>query len=155
MSNIDNEKCTWVLSQKLRKITLYIRGINIVWNWNRRMVRHRSVLYISSNSLYVMFRWTWKKKPNKQTNKKMKINKHQIYLFKYPEKWKLCFVYLLIFTISVKDNKIIIYLINKETTCFIPPNIASTVQECLTLTLKNVLVFYHKSFGKSLSTSEV
>ena len=57
--------------------------------------------------------------------------------------------------ISVKDNKIIIYLINKATKRFIPPNIASTVQECLTLTMKNVLEFYHKSFGKSLSTSEV
>jgi hypothetical protein len=57
--------------------------------------------------------------------------------------------------ISVKDNKIIIYLINKDTKRFIPPNIASTVQECLTLTLKKVLEFYHKSFGKSLSTSEV
>ena len=57
--------------------------------------------------------------------------------------------------ISVKDNKIIIYLIHKDTKDFISPNIASTVQECLTLTLKNVLEFYHKSFGKSLSTSEV
>jgi hypothetical protein len=58
--------------------------------------------------------------------------------------------------ISVKDNKIIIiYLINKDTKRFIPPNIASTVQECLTLTMKNVLEFYHKSCGKSLSTSEV
>jgi hypothetical protein len=57
--------------------------------------------------------------------------------------------------ISVKDNKIIIYLINKDAKGFISPNIASTVQECLTLTLKNVLEFYHKSFGKSLSTSEV
>ena len=57
--------------------------------------------------------------------------------------------------ISVKDNKIIIYLINKDTTRFISPNIASIVQECLTLTMKNVLEFYHKSFGKSLSTSEV
>ena len=57
--------------------------------------------------------------------------------------------------ISVKDNKIIIYLINKDRKCFISPNIASTVQECLTLTLKNVLEFYHKSFGKSLSISEV
>ena len=57
--------------------------------------------------------------------------------------------------ISVKDNKIIIYLIHKEAKDFISQNIASTVQECLTLTLKNVLEFYHKSFGKSLSTSEV
>jgi hypothetical protein len=57
--------------------------------------------------------------------------------------------------ISVKDNKIIIYLIHKDTKDCISPNIASTVQECLTLTLKNVLEFYHTSFGKSLSTSEV
>jgi hypothetical protein len=57
--------------------------------------------------------------------------------------------------ISVKDNKIIIYLINKDTKRFIPPNIASIVQECLTWTLKKVLEFYHKSFGKSLSSSEV
>jgi hypothetical protein len=57
--------------------------------------------------------------------------------------------------ISVKDNKIIIYLINTDAKRFIPPNIASTVQECLTLTMKNVLEFYHKIFGKSLSTSEV
>ena len=57
--------------------------------------------------------------------------------------------------ISMTDNKISIYLINKDTKHFIPPNIASAVQECLTLTLKNVLEFYHKSFGKSLSTSEV
>jgi hypothetical protein len=57
--------------------------------------------------------------------------------------------------ISVKDNKIIIYLINKDAKGFISPNIASTVQECLTLTMKNVLEFYHKCFGKSLSTSEV
>ena len=55
----------------------------------------------------------------------------------------------------MKDNKIIIYLINKDAKRFIPPNIASTVQEWLTLTMKNVLEFYHNIFGKSLSTSEV
>jgi hypothetical protein len=55
--------------------------------------------------------------------------------------------------ISVKDNKIIIYLINKDTKQFISPNIASNVQECLTFTLEYVLKFYHKNFGKS--TSEV
>jgi hypothetical protein len=42
--------------------------------------------------------------------------------------------------ISVKDNKIIIYLINKDTKGFISPNIASTVQECLTLTLKKTFI---------------
>jgi serine kinase of HPr protein (carbohydrate metabolism regulator) len=55
----------------------------------------------------------------------------------------------------VGDDKVFVYLINKDAKCFIPPNIASTVQECLTLTMTKVLEFYHKSFGKSLSTSEV
>jgi hypothetical protein len=55
----------------------------------------------------------------------------------------------------VEDDKIFVYLINKDTNRFIPPNIASTVQECLTLTMTTVLELSHKSFGKSLSTSEV
>jgi hypothetical protein len=55
----------------------------------------------------------------------------------------------------VGDDKVFVYLINKDAKCFIPPNIASTVQECLTLTMTKVLEFYHKSFGKALSTSEV
>jgi hypothetical protein len=55
----------------------------------------------------------------------------------------------------VKDGKVFVYLINKDKKNFILPTIASAVQECLTLTMTNVLEFYHKSFGKSLSTSEV
>ena len=55
----------------------------------------------------------------------------------------------------VEDGKVFVYLINKFSKCFIPPNIASTVQECLTLTMTKLLQFYHKSFGKSLSISEV
>ena len=55
----------------------------------------------------------------------------------------------------VEDDKVFVYLINKENKCLIQQNIASTVQECLTLTMTKVLEFYHKSFGKSLSTSEV
>jgi hypothetical protein len=55
----------------------------------------------------------------------------------------------------VEDDKVFVYLINKVAKRFIPPNIASTVQECLTLTMAKVLEFYHRNFGKSLSTSEV
>ena len=55
----------------------------------------------------------------------------------------------------VEDGKVFVYLINKEKKGLIPPDIASTVQECLTLTMTKVLEFYHKSFGKSLSTFEV
>jgi hypothetical protein len=58
-------------------------------------------------------------------------------------------------TSDVEDDKVFVYLINKVNKDLIPPNIASTVQECLTLTMKKVIEFYHKRFGKSLSTSEV
>ena len=52
----------------------------------------------------------------------------------------------------VEDDKVFVYLINKEKKSSIPP---SVVQKCLILTMTKVLEFYHKSFGKSLSTSEV
>jgi hypothetical protein len=55
----------------------------------------------------------------------------------------------------VEDDKVFVYLINKVAKHCISPNFASAVQECLTLTMTKVLEFYHKSFGKSLSTSEV
>jgi hypothetical protein len=57
--------------------------------------------------------------------------------------------------LQVKDGKVFVYLTNKSTKCDISPDIASTVQECLTLTMTKVLEFYHKSFGKALSTFEV
>jgi hypothetical protein len=57
--------------------------------------------------------------------------------------------------LQVKDGKVFVYLTNKSTKHYISPDIASTVQECLTLTMTKVLEFYHKSFGKSLSTFEV
>jgi hypothetical protein len=55
----------------------------------------------------------------------------------------------------VEGDKVFVYLINKKNKRLIPPNIASSVQECLTFTMTKVLEFYHKSFGKSISTSEV
>ena len=55
----------------------------------------------------------------------------------------------------VKDGKIFVYLTNKSAKRYISPDIASTVQECLTLTMTKILEFYHKSFGKALSTFEV
>ena len=55
----------------------------------------------------------------------------------------------------VEDDKVFVYLINKVAKHCISPNIASVVKECITSTMTKVLEFYHKSFGKSLSTSEV
>ena len=57
--------------------------------------------------------------------------------------------------LQVKDGKVSVYLINKFTKCYISPDIASTVQDCLELTMTKVLKFYHKSFENSLSTSDV
>jgi hypothetical protein len=57
--------------------------------------------------------------------------------------------------LQVKDGKVFVYLINEDEKCCIPPVIATKVQVLLTLTMRNVLEFYHKSFGKSLSTFEV
>jgi hypothetical protein len=57
--------------------------------------------------------------------------------------------------LQVKDGKVFVYLINTSTKYDILPDIAATVQECLTLTMTKVLEFYHKSFGKALSTFEV
>jgi hypothetical protein len=57
--------------------------------------------------------------------------------------------------LSVKDDKIVVYLINEKDKGSIPPELASAVQEHLTLTMTKVLKFYHKSFEKSLFISEV
>jgi hypothetical protein len=57
--------------------------------------------------------------------------------------------------LSVEEDKIFVYLINKKEKESIPQNLASAVQECLTLTMKKVLEFYHNRFGKSQSTFEV
>jgi hypothetical protein len=48
--------------------------------------------------------------------------------------------------LQVKDGKVFVYLINTSTKYDILPDIAATVQECLTLTMTKVLEFYHKSF---------
>jgi hypothetical protein len=54
----------------------------------------------------------------------------------------------------VKDDKVYVYLINKVNKGLIVPNIASKVEQFLTLTMRKVLEIYHESFGKSLSTSD-
>jgi hypothetical protein len=51
MPNIDNDKSTRVLSQKLRKSTIYIWSIKSVWTRGRRMVHLKGrLLYISPRS---------------------------------------------------------------------------------------------------------
>jgi hypothetical protein len=57
--------------------------------------------------------------------------------------------------LSVKDDKIFVYLINETEKRLIPPQLASAVQEYLTFTMTKVLEFYHKNCGKSLLTYDV
>jgi hypothetical protein len=47
--------------------------------------------------------------------------------------------------LSVKDDKIVVYLINEKDKDSIQRELASAVQEHLTLTMTNILKFYHKS----------
>jgi hypothetical protein len=47
--------------------------------------------------------------------------------------------------LSVKDDKIIVYLINEKEKGSIQPELASAVQEHLTLTMTKILKFYNKS----------
>ncbi|XP_076108182.1 uncharacterized protein LOC143076342 [Mytilus galloprovincialis] len=51
--------------------------------------------------------------------------------------------------IIVEDKRVIIYLTHESSKHFISPNIAASIQECLTLTLEAVLTFYLSSVGKS------
>ena len=47
--------------------------------------------------------------------------------------------------LSVKDDKIVVYLINEKDKVSMLPKLASAVQEHLTLTMRKALMFYHKS----------
>ncbi|XP_052075440.1 uncharacterized protein LOC127712877 [Mytilus californianus] len=51
--------------------------------------------------------------------------------------------------IIVEDKRVIIYLTHELSKHFISPNIAASIQECLTVTLEAVLTFYISSIGKS------
>jgi hypothetical protein len=53
------------------------------------------------------------------------------------------------FHLSVKEDKIIVYLINEKGKGSIQPELASAVQEYLTMTMTKILKFYHKSSEES------
>lgn len=49
--------------------------------------------------------------------------------------------------IQSEGSKILVFLVNKESRSFINPDVAASVQECLTLALTKILDFYHRNFG--------
>ncbi|XP_071177448.1 uncharacterized protein [Mytilus edulis] len=53
------------------------------------------------------------------------------------------------FRIIVADAKVIVYLTHATCKSFISPDIAASIQECLSSTLEVVLKFYQRSIGKS------
>ncbi|VDI03767.1 Hypothetical predicted protein [Mytilus galloprovincialis] len=59
----------------------------------------------------------------------------------------LCVDDTTMFRIFVEDARVIVYLTHSKSKNFISPDIAASIQECLTLTLKAVLNFYLCSIG--------
>lgn len=57
--------------------------------------------------------------------------------------------------VHLEDKRIMVYLSNKESKDYISPDIAASIQECLTQTLESSLLFYYKSFGKKKSQTDV
>ncbi|CAC5403813.1 unnamed protein product [Mytilus coruscus] len=58
--------------------------------------------------------------------------------------------------IAIKGQRVIVYLINKESRYLISPDVAASIQECMTSALQRVLHFYHECFGQTpLKTDEV
>lgn len=53
------------------------------------------------------------------------------------------------FRVLVEDKRVVVYLTHMTSKYNISPDIAASIQECLTYTLDVVLKFYHSSIGKS------
>ncbi|CAG2211888.1 unnamed protein product [Mytilus edulis] len=55
----------------------------------------------------------------------------------------------------IKGQRVEIYLSNQSSKHLISPDVAASIQECLTLVLQRVLLFYHECFGRSTSKLDV
>lgn len=53
------------------------------------------------------------------------------------------------FRVITEDNNIVVYLTNRRSKAAISPDIAASIQECMTTTLKAVMQFYLINIGKS------
>ncbi|CAG2210870.1 Putative ankyrin repeat protein MM_0045 [Mytilus edulis] len=59
------------------------------------------------------------------------------------------------FRIIVEDTRVVVYLTHIPSKFTISPDIAASIQECLTFTLNDVLKFYFTSIGKSHNNKDV
>ena len=57
--------------------------------------------------------------------------------------------------ICAEDDRMIVCLVNKQSRDFISPDIAASVQECLTLSLIHCLQFYHACMGKNTNAEYI
>ncbi|XP_071122541.1 uncharacterized protein [Mytilus edulis] len=57
--------------------------------------------------------------------------------------------------IWVEDNRVMVNLTNKRLLLSISPDVAASIQECLTRNIQSSLLFYFNSFGKQIKTAEV
>ena len=57
--------------------------------------------------------------------------------------------------LNVEGNRIVVYLKNKTNIREISPDIAASIQECLTSSLKKALLFYHSNMGKDVKGLDV
>ncbi|OPL33282.1 hypothetical protein AM593_08036, partial [Mytilus galloprovincialis] len=59
------------------------------------------------------------------------------------------------FRIIIEDTRVIVYLTHKPSKFTISPDIAASIQECLTFTLNDVLKFYLTTIGKSHKDKDI
>ncbi|XP_076082168.1 uncharacterized protein LOC143052895 [Mytilus galloprovincialis] len=55
----------------------------------------------------------------------------------------------------LEDNRVMVNLVNRKSLQFLSPDIAASVQECLTKTLESSIAFYYRSNGKQIDPKEV
>lgn len=53
------------------------------------------------------------------------------------------------------ENRVMVNLINKTSLQFLSPDIATSIQECLTKALESSLTFYFNSYGKKIDPKEI
>ncbi|XP_076082142.1 uncharacterized protein LOC143052880 [Mytilus galloprovincialis] len=57
--------------------------------------------------------------------------------------------------IWVDDNRVNVYMTNKKSLLYISPDVAASIQECLTKNIESSLLFYHNSFGNKIKPTNV
>ncbi|XP_071181256.1 uncharacterized protein [Mytilus edulis] len=57
--------------------------------------------------------------------------------------------------VFIEDNRVMVYLTNKESIISISPDIAASIQECLTKNFEMAILFHYKSCGTNINQNKV